>query len=350
MRPANAQTADFDVAIDGRLLDKETVVGITVHRDVSAPAVFELRLKNRKRTARSEIILSEDSRFSVERPVEIKMGTVGRLERVLAGEITGLELEFRTGGETLTVRGHDRGHRLMRGQKTRSFTQTKDSDIAKQVARDAGLSAKVEDTAVMLEYVLQHNQTDWEFLQQRAQSLGYEVLIDNQTLLFRSHKNDGAEVLTLTRETHGLEFRPRLSAVGLVGEVIVQGWSPKERAAITGKASAGDEKNLMGGRNGGLKTADTAFGKAVGALVDRPVFSRAEAEQIALSRLKEMALAYVAGEGVMAGRSDLKAGTVIKIEGFGTRFSGRYYLTSVCHTLVPKHGYRTAFTVRRNAT
>lgn len=348
------QTADFDVKIEGKSLDKGAVVGITVRRDVSAPGVFELRLNNRKITGRGgTTLLSEDGRLSPGNAVAIEMGYVGQLKSVMTGEITGLELEFRSGAEMLTVRGHDRGHRLLRGRKTRSFIQVKDSDIASQVAQEAGLSAKSKNTQVTLDYVLQQNQTDWEFLQQRARNLGFEVLVDNQTLMFQPHQNSGREVLTLTREAQGLlEFRPRLSTVGLVGEVVVQGWSPKDQEAITGKASAGAEGTAMGSQ-GGLAAAQAAFDKtkpAKDVVVDQPVLTQAEADQIARGRLEEMALAYVTGAGVAVGNADLKAGTVVKITGFGKPFSGPYYLASICHTLFPKRSYRTAFTVRRNAT
>jgi len=326
------------------------VVAVDVYQDVSVPSMFELKLINRD-MAKLKITWSDDPLFAEGSEVEILMGYAGKLASVMNGEITGLEPEFHAGEvPMLTVRGHDRRHRLLRGRKTRSFTQVKDSDIASQVAQEAGLSAEAEDTQVTLDYVLQHNQTDWEFLDGRARRLGFEVLVEGKTLKFRPHKNDGSEVLTLSRDQDLIEFRPRLSTIGLVGEVAVQGWSPKDKKAITGKAAAGDEGTTMGGTKGGPKTADGAFDAAAANLVDRPVFSQAEADQIARGRLREMALAYVTGEGVAVGRTDLKAGTVIKIEGFGRRFSGLYYLASTRHTYSPARGYRTELGVRRNAT
>ena len=46
----------------------------------------------------------------------------------------------------------------------------------------------------------------------------------------------------------------------------------------------------------------------------------------------------------------LAAGKVIKIEGLGRRFSGLYYVTATSHTYTPAAGYRTAITVKRNAS
>ena len=344
---------EYRVRINGANLPPQAaadVVAVTVCQDVSAPSMFELRMINRDMN-KLKFTWSDDPLFAEGGEVEILMGYAGKLASVMVGEITGLEPEFHAGEvPMLTVRGHDRRHRLLRGRKTRSFTQVKDSDIAVQVAQEAGLSSEAEDTQVTLEYVLQHNQTDWEFLEGRARRLGFEVLVEGKTLKFRPHKNDGSEVLTLTRDADLIEFQPRLSTIGLVGEVVVQGWSPKDKEAITGKASAGDEGTVMGGSKGGPKAADGAFDAAVGTVVDRPVFSQAEADQIARGRLREMALAYVTGEGVAIGRTDLKAGTVIKIEGFGKRFSGLYYLASTRHTYSPARGYRTELGVRRNAT
>jgi phage protein D len=345
--------AEFRLRVDGTDLPVEVaaqVVEVEVLLDVSAPSMFAVRIINWD-PDKLQVTWADDSLFAEGAEVEILMGYMGKLAPVMVGEVTGLEPEFRASEvPVVTVRGYDRRHRLMRGRKTRSFTQVKDSDIAAQIAQEAGLTPEAEDTQSTLDYVMQHNQTDLEFLEARAARLGYEVVVENKTLKFRPHANDQAEVLTLKRNPDLLEFCPRLSTVGLAGEVEVRGWSPKDKEALVGKAAAGDEGTTMGGMAGGLDTADQAFDAAVAVSVDRPVLSQGEADQIAAGRLREMALSYVTGEGVAIGRADLKAGTVVKIEGYGKRFSGLYYLPSVHHTYSPKRGYRTGFALRRNAT
>ena len=88
----------------------------------------------------------------------------------------------------LTVRGYDRRHRLMRSRRTRSFTKCKDSDIVSQLASEASLRPKVEDSSVTLPYVLQHNQTDLEFLAMRARRIDFEVGVTDRDLFFRPRK------------------------------------------------------------------------------------------------------------------------------------------------------------------
>ena len=81
----------------------------------------------------------------------------------------------------------------------------------------------------------------------------------------------------------------------------------------------------------------------------RPVSTQAEADQLAKARFNHRILELVEGEGVCWGRTDLRAGKVIKIDGVGKRFSGQYYVTAAIHCYTSQQGYLTRFTVRRNA-
>lgn len=347
----------FSLRINGAPLPPAAtadLIAASVDQDVGAPAMFSVRLRN-WHPARHAVTWSDDMLFAVGNQVEIAMGYQGELETLISGEITGLEPEFRAGeAPTLTVRGYDRGHRLMRGRKTRSFTATKDSAIAERIAVEAGLRAEVDDTGVTFAAVLQHNQTDLEFLTARAERIGYEVRVSGETLLFRRRRHDERLALTISHGAELLEFYPRLSAVGQVGRVTVRGWDPGEKAAVVGRAGIGDEAGTMDGVISGPQAAERAFGKgaepAAGIIVDLPVASRAEADQVAQGHYRAAALAYIGGEGVCRGRTDLRAGEVIRIEGLGTRFSGRYYVVAASHSYSPGQGYRTSFSVRRNAT
>lgn len=344
---------EFDIRIDGQdlpLKAKVDLQGVTVHEDIGAASMFALRIMNWE-GAQAKVKWVDDDLFREGREVRVHMGYRDRTDEMIAGEITGLEPEFLAEDvPMLTVRGYDRRHRLMRCRKTHSFLKMKDSDIASQIARDASLIPRTEDTAVMHDYVLQHNQTDLEFLAGRAARIGYEVVVDDTTLYFRPPQNTGSEAVTLRRSVDLMEFWPRLTTMTQVPEVHVRGWDRKEKKEIVGKAKVGDETTTMGGENSGPKTAQGAFDQAESSRVNRPVFSQPEADQIAKGLYNEMALAHITGEGVCIGRTDLRPGKLIKMEDLGRRFSGLYYVTSTTHVYSIVHGYRTEFTCRRNAT
>jgi phage protein D len=342
----------FDIIVNGKALGeavKARVVGVTVDESVELPSMFTVELSGSDAPSSSTEWLDDDT-FSCGHAVEVKMGYHGALKTMLKGEITALEPSFVSSRPpSLTVRGYDRSHRLQKGRRTRTFTQQKDSDIAAQVAREAGLAADATDSNVTHKYVLQANQTDLEFLRARARLIRYEVFVDDKTLIFRPASNDAGVTLPLRLRNGLTAFYPRLSLAGQASAVSVRGWSEQDKEVYVGQARAGDEVSLMGGSEGGPRQLEKAFGSADVLLSERPVRDQAEADQMAKARLNELALALITGEGACPGQTDLRAGRVIKLEGLGRRFSGNYYVTSAIHRY-DQRGYKTDFTVRRNAT
>lgn len=344
---------DFDIVINGTPLSIEAkahVTDITVDDDASIPSMFTLELTGSDDQEEETPWIDDQELFAVGHVVEVKMGYADALETLIIGEIIGLEPGFVFNSlPSLIVTGFDRRHRLQRGRKTRTFVQQKDSDIAGQIGSEAGLTVQAEDSQMVHDYVLQANQTDMEFLQERARRIQYEVVVEDKTLFFRPVPNAESEALGLTMNDELLEFYPRLSSVRQVSEVRVRGWNAKDKQEIVGEARAGDEVSTMGGENSGAALVESAFGTAVGMVSDRPVATQAEADQFAKAYLKNMALSLITGEGVCLGRTDVRPGKVIKIDGVGKRFSGLYYVTAVTHRYGSQQGYRTHFTFRRNA-
>jgi phage protein D len=343
---------EFRIRINGEelpLAAKSDLVSVGVLEDVGAMSMFDFRLPCWDTAEMKPKWIDEDL-FKEGNVVEIEMGYRDNLERLFRGEITGLEPEFpKEAPPMLTVRGYDRRHRLTGNCKTRAFLNMKDSDIASQIAGDYSLSPKVEDTRVSLDYVLQHNQTDFQFLSERAQRIGFEMVVSDRTLHFRPRQNEGSSAVTLNREVELLDFNARLSTVGQVEAVFVKGWNVKDKTQVVARSGIGDERR-MGGTASGPAGMREAFPGSGLTTVDLPVLSQAEADALARGRFKELALSYVEGQGVCIGRPDLRAGRLVEVQGLGRRFSGIYYVTSTEHSFRPGSGYRTTFEFRRNAT
>ncbi len=350
--PSQRQPADLKVRINGLDLSPEAqsdLRSVTVEEDLNAAGMFTLELYNWN-PKQLRFTWSDERLFAPGSAVEIWMGYVDGVKKVMGGEIISLEPLFEADkAPTVVVRGYDRRHRLLRGQKTRSFTRLKDSDIAGRIATDAGLQAKTANTRIVLDYVLQHNQTDLAFLQDRAGRIGYEVYVRDKALYFQPPQHRGHQALTLSLAKDIVSFRPRLTTMSQVGEVVVRGWDIKKKEAIVGQAGTGHQLTNMGGKRTGPRATNTAFGKSSAASVERPVFTKAEADRMATGQFNEMAMSYIQGEGICFGNSELRVGTVIKIEEAGLNFSGLYYVTKTTHAVRPNQGYRTYFTCQRNA-
>jgi len=343
----------FDVIVAGQALPVEALTHVTelsVEESIAWPSMFSFEIEGSDDLRDRFRWIDDEELFALGSPVDVRLGYGDELESIFKGEITGLEPTFDGGRRPgLLVRGYDRRHRLQRGRQTRTFLQQKDSDIASAVATQAGLSAQVTDSAVVHDYVVQAGQTDLEFLQERARRIGFEVVIDDRKLLFRPAANGQGEALTVTPNDHLLEFAPRLSGARQIDSVSLRAWDPAAKEKLVAAASSSDVASTMGGEKSGPQLAGEAFGSADGTLYSFPVGNQAEADQIAKAQLNDLALSLVEGDGTCLGRTDLRAGKVIKIDGVGRRFGGLYYVTDAIHRYTPVEGYRTGFTVRRNA-
>ena len=342
-----------DVIINGKSWAAEVgahVASVSVNENLDVPAMFTLTLYGPEGHGNKLVWLEDQTLFAIGSEVKVKLGYGNELETMTTGEIIGLDPQFsRDSAPKLTVRGYDRLHRLQRESRTRTFNQVKDSDIASQIASEAGLTGDATDSQVTHDYVIQANKTDLAFLMERASAIKYEVLVNDKTLIFRPVANAEGESLTLSLEADLLAFNPNLSSSGQVSEARVRGWSPQDKKEIVGEARAGDEGSTMGGSQSGVALTEDTFGSAASVVATQPVMSQAEADQMARALLQQASLSLVTGSGSCLGRTDLRPGKVVVIEGVGKMFSGKYYVTQATHSYSPQGGYRTGFSVRRNA-
>lgn len=349
--PACSQIADYQIKVDRVPLDSEVtldLLGVTVLDDIAGPSMFTLRLAT-WRQATQAYTWADSDLFAIGAEVEVSLGYVDRLDSIISGEITSLELSV--GNEEspqLLVRGYDRRHRLLRGDHTRTFVQMSDSDIAARIARDNELTPEVVDSRVVHEHVWQHAQTDLGFLSVRAAAIGYEVVVEDKTLYFRPHGTDAEPILELATDRDIESFDLRMTGQGQVGTQEVSGWDVGTKRAIFGRAS-GTQVTAMGGTLG-AEIVDRAFGASSTLRADQAIDAQDQADSASLGQLGTRALAFILGEGVCFGDTRLRAGNIVSVSGLGDRFSGPYYVTQARHSCSSGNGYRTAIKVRRNAT
>lgn len=346
--------SDIELRIGGALLSAEgynDLASVEIVQDSEAPSMFTLELCVGGETG-TDMAWADSADLAIGKEVEVALGRSGSLKTVIKGEITGLDLAMPRGeGEvpTLVVRGYDLRHRLFRSTKIQSFASMTDSAIASEIAKSVKLTPDVVDSKIAHEYVLQESVTDFDFLRQRAEPIGYTVIVEGGTLYFGPPKYGESKKVTLDAGSDVLEFYFYLSTQGMHGEVVVQGWAPATKEIVTGTAVAADIKSKMG-TTLGISAADSAFGTSTLTLVDRGIEAKDVATQIAYGALEAAALNFIQGEGTCNGDTDIKPGVVVDISGYGTRFSGSYYVTKATHKYTAEEGYTVEINVRRNAT
>jgi phage protein D len=286
--------------------------------------------------------------FELGKQLEIYMGYGDDLHPMMLGEIASISPSFPSGGApTLSVTGYDRSQRLRHDAVTRpAWKRMNDSAIAARIAVESGL-VPVVDPSPYFHESLPHEGTDMAFLKSRAKANFFEVFVRWDRLYFRYPRpQTEAHVLEWGRSLSS--FTPRLSSGGQAGVQVVRGYNEELAQTIVGVAAATDlDLDAVVERLGGA-ALDTLVGLGRRVVRNQPVKSSLDAATLARSLLQEILEGLYEGSGDCVGVPALRAGEQVVIRGVGKRFSGRYRLKRVTHT-IDAGGYRTSFEVTQRS-
>lgn len=331
----------------------EDIIQISAEESLHLPGMFMLMIKNDYFPGRpTDVVWRHQSLFAI--GYTIKIGFTSSTtdatefaqavtEYIMEGEITAIETEFNSQSQApIIIRGYDISHRLHRGRYNRSFQNMKDSDIVARVVAEAGVATKtLTATTTVHEYIFQENQTNMEFLRERAARVGFELYVQDNFLNFRKPVQDAALSLKWLEDIHG--FRVRVSSAEQVSSVEVRGWDYKTKRPIV--ATATTESVITKTTLGSGSSKATAFmGQPKMIVVDQPTFSLAESQKIAQSLCDELGGEFVNADAIGEGDPSIRVGKVVNLVEMGT-YSGTYYITETQH-LFSERRYTTNFSVR----
>lgn len=265
------------------------------------------------------------------------------LTSVFTGQIAAVEPEFTESGAILAARAYDGSHKLHQTKRTQTFQNMTAGDIARKVAQTEGMQTGTIDSAgPPHDFVQQNNETAWEFLWRLASRIDFEVLVIDKKLVFRKAGATPGAPKTLRWGENLLSFRPRVTGVQQMEEVVVRGWDPVARQAI----EVTSQVQQVGSEIGiSRSSVVSSFGGGTVTVADRPIASSAEATELAKSIASQLGNAYLEAEGTAKGDPAIAAGSKIKVEGIGDKYGGTYTLSSTTHVFRGARGYQTNFTI-----
>lgn len=309
-----------------------------VEESVQLPDRFTLRFDD------PAFALFDGGMFTVGTVVEVAFRTESEPVAVTEGEVTSMAVEPGAAGHhELVVIGLDRGHRLARRSRTRTFAQMSDAAIAHQIAGEYGLDADVHADGATHQYIMQAGQTDWAFLRERASRTGHDVWVTGRTLHVAPHPTAGGSGPTLTWGSNLHHFSVRFAAADRCDEVVVNGWDGLGKRLVRGSARTGEPGSDAPAVRQVAEAARRSFGRERRETGRRGVGSAAEADALAQSLLARTSGSEVVLRGEAAGDPRLTAGAQVRLDNVGQRLSGRYRLTSVEHYYTSGFPYVTRF-------
>lgn len=347
--------SQFSLAIDGTAASEDLIADIlqvSVEESLHQLSMFTLIISNNYFSGSSTATWTHMSKFAIGKKIKIGFtsSTTGdpnfddaSTAYILEGEITAIETDFTEEAKApIIIRGYDVAHRLHRGRCSQSFLDMTDSDIVKKLAGESGITlGTITSTTPVHKYVFQENQTNMEFLQERAARNGFELYMQDGELNFRK-PTKGAE-LSLTWLKDLSSFRVRVTGVEQVSSVEVRGWDYTKKEAIVSTAST--EAVITSNTSGKGSASSTKFSSSPKMIVvDQPVFSTAESDKIAQALCDEIGGEFIHADAKGTGNPLIRAGKVINLTDMGN-YSGSYYVTET-HHLFQNGYYATHFSVR----
>jgi uncharacterized protein involved in type VI secretion and phage assembly len=281
----------------------------------------------------------DDSKLQIGNELEVKLGSMGEstTQTLFKGEIVTVEPDFHAGGVAMIVRAYDKTHRMMRSRKQRSFIQMKSSDIIEQVCKEQGIRANVTASHAVHQFVLQHNETDFDFVLRLARRIGFELTVDAGNAKFAPPDANGDKV-ALSYPDELRAFRPRITAVQQVQTVNVRGFDFNTKRSVVRTKTSPQQVTAAG------ITRSSVANKFPGAVLEiagQSFSSSGEADSMAQAALDQLANAYLAAEGTCDGDPRIKAGVLLEISGVGRNYSGTYRVAKSVHVIRGGGGYET---------
>jgi phage protein D len=346
------------VKIDGQDVSPELmkdILQISVEESLHLPAMFMLVIHNAYVPASQNAEpWRHEQEFQVGRKITIGFTSSITQDRefstkqegqLIEGEITAIEVNFTNKSEAhIVVRGYDVSHRLHRGRYNRSFLGMKDSDIVRKIAGELEIQiGNVEDTGIVHDYVFQENQTNMEFLRERATRNGFELFVQDNKLYCRKPKSETTLQLDWLNDIS--KFSVRVTTAEQVGSVEVRGWDYGKKQAIVETKNSEQLVTGTGHGKGSRASGRLKPNLAKMLVVDQPIWTTTEASKMAQALCDELGGEFVYADAAAEGDPSIRPGRIVKLRQLGEKYSGDYYITETRH-FYSQRVYRTDFSVR----
>lgn len=242
MSPAATQgvVAGIEVRLGGQALEPKVLqklIEVRIQENLMLPDSFLMRISD------PDMKQVDSSVYEIGAEVEILLASAheGTLQPVFKGQVTALEPEFSSGGAYVALRGYDNSHAMHRTKRTQTYQNVTAGDVAEKVASRSGLTlGTIDPSGAPHDFVQQSNESDWEFLWRLAGAIDFEVVVLDKELHFREAGGMAdAEPVTLAWGAQLVSFRPRVTGVQQMHEVLVRGWDPSTKQVIEATGHGG---------------------------------------------------------------------------------------------------------------
>lgn len=275
--------------------------------------------------------LSNESLLIPGKEIEITAGYHSTEETIFKGVVVKHNLKVKNGASYLIIECKDKAVKMTLGRKSKYFYESKDSDIIEELIGNSGLSADVEATANTHKELVQYRASDWDFMVTRAQANGKLCFVEDGTVKVAKPKLSGETVETVVFGSSVHEFDGEIDARDQFSKITATSWSYTDQELL--EAEAQDPAVAL---NGDLSPSDLAavFGIEDLQLKHGGNLTQEELQDWSDAKATFQQLAKTRGRVKFQGTGKVKLGSLVALQGLGTRFNGKIYVTGVRHEIV----------------
>ena len=330
--------ASFDIIINGNTLGSSyRICKIFTKKELNkiSRSFIEIYGGDSDKNEFKEI---EDSMFDTGNEVIIKMGYDQSNVKVFEGIIESCSVNLHSGYQSnpeksvLKIECVDKAIKLSNSFTNEIFEQMTDSEIIKKIVSSvSGLSTKIVDLQQEHEFFSKYNSNDWDFILERASSNGMVVINSNNNLSFINPSYEKKSELTISNSGYTYSFQAKQKSENQIKKLVINSMDSFNNEKVS--------KEVNEPLNKLISADDLAKSELDNFSPDEVVFNYAtdltydEIDKIGFSKLKMLRLNRIFGKSSFRGVPNLDINSVVTFEGFGNKFDGDVFVSSVSHTL-----------------
>jgi Rhs element Vgr protein len=311
---------------------KSMVVSKTINRVPTARVI----LMDGK-VAKEDFEISSGDKFVPGQEVEIQAGYHNTEDTIFKGIVIRHSIRTSISASVLIVDLRDASVAMTVGRKNKYFEEVTDSDVIEEILGTySKLTPDVEATKVSHLEMVQYYVTDWDFMLTRAEANGQLVFVDDGTVTVKQPDLSAEPLVELAYGHNVVEFEAGVDARDQYAATKSFAWDYAKQEVLEeeGKDPGYEEQ-------GNLKATELAdvLGLESFDQVHSGKVSDQELKAWSDAKLSRSRLSHVQGRVKTLGFSTAKPGGTVTFAGFGDRFNGKAYISSVIHTITPAEGW-----------
>lgn len=313
-----------------KLPDVYQVSQIQVQRQVNRIPWAKITLLDGDRS-KENFEISESSTFLPGAEVDIRAGYHSDESSIFKGIVVRHGIRIHGDGNSfLTVLCFDKAVKMTMVRKSAYFLNKSSKEIIQDLIGAYGLTADVGGAGEPIKEIIQYNATDWDFVVSRAEATGRVVTVEDGAVAAKAPDFSADSGLLLKYGESIMEAEAEIDARSQLSSVTSKSWDFSGQAVQTGDSSeptVNDQGNLKGSTLAGAMCGDSY------AMITSAPVTSSDLTAWANAQLLKSRMARIRGKVMFPGSAKPKPGQIVKVDGLGSRFNGKAFISGVTHNV-----------------